>query len=87
MLVNVKTLDSLFADYDQNKQPKNTYEYYSASSRLLLATVNDKDKKTAMTDLPPKIIKSPALTFDKKYPLIEKEVSSNSSDNPENNSN
>ncbi len=74
-LVNVKTLDSLFADYDQTKKPKDTYEYYSSSSRMVLTTMNDKgnDKKVSNSNLSPKIITSPALTFEKKYPLIEEE--------------
>lgn len=65
--VKVRTLDGLFAVYNKAKKPKDSYEYYSPSSRTLLTPVTKKQKENTGN----KIIQSPALTFDKDtYPRI-----------------
>ncbi len=65
--VKVRTLDGLFAVYNKTKKPKDSYEYYSPSSRILLTPVTKKQKENTGN----KIIQSPALTFDKDtYPRI-----------------
>lgn len=74
MHVKVKTLDGLFATYedeDSNK-PKNTYEYYSPNARAKLSFVSDKNKSVGVKNNSNIVINSPALTFDKKsYPRIQ----------------
>ncbi len=65
--VKVRTLDGLFAVYNKTEKPKDSYEYYSPSSRLLLTPVTKKQKENTGS----RIIQSPALTFDKNtYPRI-----------------
>ena len=69
MRVKVKTLDGLFATYED--KTANTYEYYSSHARKKLSFVSGKndDIKTHANV----VVNSPALTFDKNSspPQIE----------------
>ena len=67
MRVKVRTLDGLFAIYDENEKPKRTYEYYSARTRSVVPIDNEGDVSTDLA----KIISSPGLIFNKQYPVIE----------------
>lgn len=69
MRVKVRTLDGLFASFNDTDKSKNTYEYYSPSARGKLSFVskpNDNSKKRLSRDM-----NSPALAFDKKYPFLD----------------
>jgi len=65
--VKVRTLDGLFAVYNKTEKSKDSYEYYSPGSRLLLTPVTKQQKKNGGNGA----IQSPSLTFDKDtYPRI-----------------
>jgi len=73
MRVQVKTLDGLFATYE-DKDGISTYEYYSPSARAKLSFVSDKNKGNGVKKRSDIVINSPALTFDKNsYPRIERQ--------------
>ncbi|TCJ86799.1 Flp pilus assembly protein CpaB [Cocleimonas flava] len=66
--VKVKTLDGLFAVYSDKNDSQDSYEYYSAKSRLVLTPTSksDDNKNYKAKDS----VDSPKLMFENTYPRI-----------------